>query len=208
MHYWRLERKLWWWQDSSVWKMGDNVVKFYRRLSLQDVRHYHKMQSDVADVLSDKLNGKVVPKKSISWGEQSVSMLDVRVLKLSEMSIFENFNAIFWEDRFQSKICPDQYTYSCISVVPFVSWTPLSHSSCDPVSEVTKMLTDTLISLWLSLGSNNDISSVNVRVDWFNSGTLTLVITDVWSSITRLLDTSATQSPPSALNHLQDPLSP
>lgn len=75
--------------------MGDNVVKFYRRLSLQDVRHYHKMQSDVADVLSDKLNGKVVPKKSISWGEQSVSMLDVRVLKLSEMSIFENFNAIF-----------------------------------------------------------------------------------------------------------------
>lgn len=190
MHYWSLERKLWWWQDSTVWKRWDNVVKFYQKPDFQEVLRYHQLQTRVSELVRDELNGELRLPWNFAWNKQAVRRTNFWVLRLPDSSVYQTFDEVLWEPAENSlKRCPEWYGYKCISVLPYVQGDtlPFEQESSDTILSA---LTSELRMLDVALDDKNIVSAANVKVRSFHNWELSLMITDIGASIMMLLERS------------------
>lgn len=186
MDYSTLGPKLWGWQDSTVWRKGDMVVKFYQKPNFDQVVRYHWLQNDASLLVREELWWRIILPGNFSWKMEQVRKATLRIIPLPENWVYETYGEYIgiWKTP---KICPEWYGYRCISVIPYI-WgdsLPYEDKWADMLRE---RITEELVWLGMPLSDKNPISPANVKVTSFHKWELSLVVTDIWASIMNLLE--------------------
>ena len=186
MNYWTLESKLWGWQDSTVWRKGNSVVKFYQKPHLGQVVQYHKLQNYFWNLVREELWWRILFPWNYSWKREQVRTASLRIITLPEDAVYDTYGELvgIWKTP---KVCPEWYGYRCVSEINYVWGETLPYED-EWADEMRERITEALKWLWLPLSERNPISPANVKVSSFYKWELALVVTDIWASIMNLLE--------------------
>ena len=210
---------LWSWADSKVFRIGntDKVLKIYPTLSPIQIKTYHEIHHKAS--INIPLAWIRLPWNFSLNSIGQAKYAQVRVLDLLNAPIITVSRNDFSRNQVRNQRgarlsidpLPDKWN---ATIVPYIWWEELySYSTTPQWKYLLDLCSWELEEYWVPVVGTHEFEQLHpINIKFFPPfwETISLVITDIGASIEWTLAAHRvfTQSPPSASNHPQDPLSP